>query len=357
MLPTHTCFHRHALAFIFLVAAAGTVRTEEEKKTETNVTVATATVVRTTLHAYVTGYGNAEPAPVTANEPAGGAKLAAGVAGLVTKVNASEGMSVEKGTVLVQLDARAADAAVLRAQVSATAAEKARARQTQLSAAEGTSERAIQEAEAQLAAAKGELAAAQQMQSLLAIRAPISGTITRLQIRPGEWVDAGKDIGEVIDLNRLTIAVQVPAGEAGAIQAGQKASAHVRFGGSEKPLAEGTVQFISPQVSAANDSVLVRLAVRAGSALKPGQFVAVQIAVEEKANCLAVPVASVVTEDGGAFVAVVENNKAARKPVKTGLRDGELVEIQGDGITEGTTVVTTGAYGLPKETAVTIRKP
>lgn len=341
------------------VFALGPVRAaEEEKKPETNVAVSVAKVVRTTLHAYVTGYGTVETSPgADANQPAGGAKLSAAASGLVFRVNAIEGARVDKGAILVQLDSRAADAAVLRAQAALTAAEKGRARQTQLHAAEGTSERAIQEAEQLFAAAKGELAAAQQMQSLLAIRAPIAGTIARIVTRSGEWLEAGKEVAEIVDLDRLSILTQIPAAEVSAVQSGQAASAFARFGSNEKRLAEGKVQFIAPHVTAANDSVSVRINVAAGSALRPGQFVAVRIAVEEKPNCLAVPVESVVTDDGGSSIAVVENGKATKKAVQPGLRDGDLIEIKGEGIAEGAMVVTTGAYGLPKETAVTIRKP
>lgn len=347
-----------ALIAAALVIAIQHVRAEEEKKPETNVTVSVAQIVRTTLHAYVTGYGTVETSPAAgANQSAGGARLAAAASGLVVELNAIEGARVEKGAVLVQLDSRAADAAVLRAQATMTAAEKGRARQTQLQAAEGTSERAIQEAEERWAAAKGELAAAQQMQSLLAIRTPIGGTISRLQVRPGEWLEVGKEVAEIVDLDRLVIAAQIPASEASAVQTGQAGSAFARFGGNEKPLAEGAVQFIAPHVTAANDSVLVRISVPAGSSLRPGQFVAVRVAVEEKPNCFAVPVESVVTDDGGSTIAVVENGKATRKAVQPGWRDGDLIEIKGEGIAEGAMVVTTGAYGLPKETPVTIRKP
>ena len=47
----------------------------------------------------------------------------------------------------------------------------------------------------------------------------------------------------------------------------------------------------------------------------------------------------------------------APPPVQVGLRDGDLVEISGDGITEGATVVTVGSYGLPKETKIRLLAP
>lgn len=59
-------------------------------------------------------------------------------------------------------------------------------------------------------------------------------------------------------------------------------------------------------------------------------------------------------QEGGTVIAVVQGDKAAQKPVKARLRDGGLVEVEGEGLSEGMTVVTTGAYGLPKETKVRV---
>jgi multidrug efflux pump subunit AcrA (membrane-fusion protein) len=57
-------------------------------------------------------------------------------------------------------------------------------------------------------------------------------------------------------------------------------------------------------------------------------------------------------EDGSSSVAVVHGEKAQRKTVTPGLREGDWVEIGGDAVKEGDQVVTDGAYGLPKEAKV-----
>lgn len=353
---------RLARAFALIAAfitAAVTPRAEEEKKPETNVTVQVAKVTRTTLRAYVTGYGLVESAPHGGpGQPAGGARLAASASGLVAAVSAIEGARVEKNSVLVQLDARAADAAVARAQSAVSTAEKAHARQTQLSAIAGTSERALLDAAERRAAARGELAAAQFQQSQLAIRAPVAGTLIRLTVKPGEWLDAGKEVAEVVDADRLVVALQVPATEAVALRAGQPASVFTRLGLAEQPLAQATVLFVSPQISAGTDSVVVRLALPKDSGARPGQFLAARIVTEERADRLAVPRESVYTDgDGASTLSIVEKDIARQKTVTVGLRDGNLVEVSGEGVTEGATVVTLGSYALPKETKVRVLAP
>jgi hypothetical protein len=54
---------------------------------------------------------------------------------------------------------------------------------------------------------------------------------------------------------------------------------------------------------------------------------------------------------------VVEGDVAKQRAVKVGLRDGGLVEVEGEGLSEGATVVTQGSYALPKETKVRILNP
>lgn len=345
-----------------LVLAFGTaalclaLRAEEEKKPETNVAVQIAKIARTTLRATVTAYGTVETAPVVdRGQPAGGVRLAAAASGLVVSVNGVEGVRVEKGALLVQLDARAADGAVARARAAVTSTEKARARQAKLQAAEGTSERAMQEAEERLAAAKGELASALFQQAQLAIRAPIGGELIRLNAKPGEWLDAGREVGEIVDADRLVFSVQVPTTEAAAVRPGQSASLYKRLGLAEKPVAEATVQYVAPQVTAGTDSVRVRLALPARSGLLAGQFLVAQIVTEERAGRLAVPRESVYTDhDGQSTISIVEGDRAKQKTVKVGLRTGNLVEVEGEGVAEGATVVTLGSYALPKETKITV---
>ena len=84
-------------------------------------------------------------------------------------------------------------------------------------------------------------------------------------------------------------------------------------------------------------------------------MVVARIVIEERRDRLAVPRASVYTDhDGQSTLSIVEGGVARRKVVKVGLRDGALVEVAGEGVGEGATVVTTGSYALPEETKVRI---
>ena len=245
---------------------------------------------------------------------------------------------MEKGDVLFQLDSRAADVAV-------AFAGRVLGRQKKLVQVDGTSQKALQEAEQQLDSARVQ-------QALLRIQAPLAGTVTRVNVKPGEAVDLPTTLAEVVDLARLVVSASVPSAELAALKVGQPAE--MIADKSAAPII-GSLTYISAQVDAKSGTAPVRVALPANSSLRPGQFVTVRIVSAEHKDCLAVPVESVVKdEEGTTVIAVVQNDTAAWKPVKTGLRDGGLVEVEADGLQAQMTVVTEGAYGLPKETKVRV---
>ena len=335
------------ILLITLLALSTRLCAEDEKKVETNVAVQVTKIVKTTLQAYASGYGTIETSPT------GGARLAAASAGLVQKVLVTEGAKVAKGDLLVQLDARAADASVAKARASLSAAEKAHARQLAMKSAGGTSERSLLEAAATLALAQADLASAELAQTQLSIRAPLAGVIGRLAVRPGEWLDLGKDVTEIVNPADLIVTTQIASADAGLLHSGVEAFVFTKLGESEKPFAQGKVISISPLIAKDSDSVAVRVSLGA-EAGRPGQLVLVRIVTSSKESCLAVPVESVIKADDQETISIVVGGVAKQKPVKTGLSDRGLIEIMGEGIAEGADVVTTGAYGLPKETKVNI---
>ena len=310
---------------------------EAEKRPETEVPVQVAKITRATLRGYVVAYGMVEAEPV-GERSAASARIAPFVPGVVAEVKCMEGQRVEKGAVLFQLDSRAAD-------VGVDFAQKNLERQKKLMEVEGTSQKSLQEAEQQLATARTQ-------QTLLRIGAPLSGTVIRINVKPGEAVEAATSLAEVIDLDRLVVTANVPSSELGMLKAGEVVEV---VEGKTTNQVTGHVTYIGSQVDAKTGTAVVRAGIPANSGLRPGQLVTLRIITEEHKDSLAVPLESVVkNEQGSNVIAVVQGDKAVQKTIKAGLRDGNLVEVEGEGLKEGDTVVTVGAYGLPKETKVRV---
>ncbi len=327
---------------------------DENAEAPTEVAVHVAKIIRTTLRARVTAYGVVEPEP-PGPRPLAGARISPAAPGVVTSVACAEGQRVKKGDLLFQLDTRAAAVATAKARGEVAYAETTVERQRKLIAVEGTSRRQFQDAEQALATARAGLAAAETQQALLRVEAPLAGTVARIAVKPGDGVDLTTNLAEIVNLDRLVVSAGVSTAELGPLRVGQPAA--LEGDGLTAPV-EGSVVSIRPEVDPKTGAALVRVAVPAGSGLRPGQLVTVHIVSEERRDRLAVPVESVTKNtDGVPVIALVNGTTAVQKPVKVGLRDGGLVEVEADGLQAGLTVVTLGAYALPRETRIRVLGP
>ena len=315
------------LAIFGLLKSRGSGGDETEEKAPTPVVnVQVAALKLMTLHRYLDGYGLVEPMPATADAPAADAPLAPATAGVVARVNVVEGQHVEKGDVLVQLNSGG---------VTLDYAQQELQRQKTLYAQHNTSLHNLQNAEAQLA--------------LLQVLSPLSGTVARINAKPGAAVDLNTVLVEVIDLSRLAVRANLPSADAAELKAGQEMQV------ASDPPTTARLSFISPTVDTNNGTVLARAQLPADSGLHPGQFVALRIVTGVHTNCLAAPAESVVTDvKGSSVIAVVNGTEANQSPVRTGFRENGWVEINGAGLQPGQSVVTVGAYGLPAKTKIQV---
>lgn len=313
-----------AAFLIWLVWLRPVKAPEEEQKPEAVAPVRVTTITKRTLRGYAVLYGNVEPAPTAS------ARLAPSVPGVISAVHCVEGQRVEKGALLFQLDSRAAALAV-------DFAAKAFERQQKLAQAEAASQKVLQESEQQLAAARAQMA-------FLEIRAPFAGTVAKVNVKNGEAADLAAILAELIDTDRLVVTCNVSSSDLGKIKVGQ--AGEIAIPDTTNSLSS-SVMFISPQVDSKTDTGVARLSLPGDSGFRSGQFVKARVVTAEHKDCLAVPLASVAKDSsGGTFIALIEDEKAVLKPVKTGLREGNWVEVEGDGVEADKAVVTEGAYGL-----------
>ncbi len=347
------------VAFLLLRRGSGSA-SAEEKEPAAEVTVKFGKIQRTTLRAYVSGFGNITPEPATSGNPPASAKIGSPVAGLLAESRAVEGQTVAKGATLFQLDSRVANVQVEKARQAMEFAQIAFDRQQRLLSVDGTSKRLYQEAEQNLQAAKYELANATAQRALLTITAPIAGTVVHVMAKPGDAIDLSNALAEIVDLDRLVVSAKVRTSDASALHMGQRveispgrpeASDQV---GRLPAAAAATLSYIGADVDQANDSVTVRALLPPHSGLRPNEFVTLRVLAGEHKDVLAVPLEAVVSDVGSseASIAIIENNVGKRHPVTLGIKDNGLVEISGEGLKEGTVIATTGAYGLPDNTKV-----
>lgn len=274
----------------------------------------------------------------------------------VSRVYVTEGQRVGVGTPLVQFEQVGFDAAASGAQAALTAAQRAYERAERLAREGIVPRKDVEQAAAELGAARSAAVTARRAQQLSVLRSPVSGVVTRLSAALGASVDAGQTLVEVADPAAFDVVLSLGPGEAAEVRPGARVtlSAGERSGGES--IGAGTVANVGAAVDSGSRSVAIRVTVTTPRrALRLGESVFGDIAVETRPDAVVVPAEALVPEEDGYKVFVVDaRGTAVARSVKVGGRNATKVEITA-GLTGGETVVTKGAFGM--EDSATVGRP
>lgn len=291
---------------------------------------------------------------VVATAPSGERVTAAAYDGVVRKINVSVGATVAVGDVLVELDASpdvklASDSArsVLALAERALAATQER---YDLKLANSQDLLAAQQAaqDARLKAASYE---ARGVGGDGRVVATVAGVVSNLDIFAGALVPAGTPLVSVATGGQYEVRLGVEAADAALVAAGQPVTVESsNRAGAEKFSA--TVRSVGTALDPVSGAAEVRVPLAAGAPLLLGEHVRAQIVVKSKASALIVPRSAVLPDEDKRILFTVKNGKAVKHEVKTGLTTDDLVEVIGDGLRAGDSVVTLGNYELEDGMAV-----
>src|SRR6266567_2235914 len=186
-----------------------------------------------------------------------------------------------------------------------------------------------------LAQRRSEVALAKQQLADTIVYAPMEGVVQEKKASVGEYLAAGAPVVDVVRIDPLRLRVEVPEREAHNIRNGQ--SVRVSVEGDPNSYL-GYIKRLSPTIGEQNRVLAVEADVANNGRLRPGAFVKAEIITNQSAVAVTVPVNAIVTFAGIEKVIVVENGKALEKPVTTGRRGSDWIEIK-SGVNVGDTVV------------------
>lgn len=199
---------------------------------------------------------------------------------------------------------------------------------------------------AALAEKRSDFALALQQLADTVLRAPFSGSVQARRANVGEFLGAGSPVLVLVKLSPIRLRLEIPEREARFVKKGQ--TVVVKTDG-DAATHRGAVARLSPALDDASRTLVVEAEIpNPKGALRPGAFARAEIETEGGAPTLVAPASALVVFAGIEKVLVVQDDKAAERPVTTGRRSGELVEIA-SGLAAGDRVVvrpgnlTTGA--------------
>jgi membrane fusion protein (multidrug efflux system) len=279
------------------------------------------------------------------------------VAGRVVALHFREGQRVEAGAKLVELDATIANAELRQAQANLSLAQDVFDRsQTLVQRGAGT-QVALEQATAQLAVARANVASAESKLQQLTLTAPFSGVVGLRSVSVGTIVPAGQAITTLTQLDPIKLDFSIPELFIGAATAGQ--TVDVRVDAFPDQRYRGEVYAIDPVIDASGRALRLRATIpNAGGALRPGLFARVSLTTAVRENAVVIPEAALVASASGRDLAVyvVREGRAAMTTVSAGRRFDGRVEIV-SGLEAGATVVVAGQIRLRDGAPVNVIEP
>ncbi|HEY3025667.1 MAG TPA: efflux RND transporter periplasmic adaptor subunit, partial [Pyrinomonadaceae bacterium] len=193
----------------------------------------------------------------------------------------------------------------------------------------------IRNRQALLAQRRSELALARQQLADSNVYSPLDGVVQEKKASVGEYLPAGAPLVTVVRMDPLRLRAEVPERESRNVRTGQ----HVRVSMEGDPISyTGSVKRLSPTITQQSRVLVVEADVVNNGRLRPGSFVRAEIVTDESSMAVTVPPSAIVTFAGIEKVIQVQNGKAIEKPVTTGRRGSDWVEII-SGVNVGEAVV------------------
>ena len=182
------------------------------------------------------------------------------------------------------------------------------------------------------------------------VRSPISGAVKEKFQSRGAFVPVGGRIVSLVSTNPIRLRADIPESSVSAVRVGQTIS--VTTDAFPNRTFTGRVTRLGTSLSEQTRALPVEAVIaNPSNTLRPGMFAKSQLVTNRNGSAIMVPTKAIFTIAGILKVFVIENGKAVEKLVKTGLTDGELIEIT-EGINEGDQVATSNTDKLQQGSLV-----
>jgi HlyD family secretion protein len=213
----------------------------------------------------------------------------------------------------------------------------------------------VARAQAALAEAKANLNAAQQVVAKTSIRAPVAGTVYRLDAGRTDFVEEGKQLLELADLSHVRVRAYFDVPEIGQLAVGQKVQ--IKWDAKPGYLWLGHIGRTPSTVTVYGTRNVGEVLVEidgGGGDLLPDTNVTVTVTTSSEPNALCISRDALRPENGKQYVYTVAGDELVRTPVTIGPYNITQVAIL-SGLKEGDWVATGTTNGLPLQEGIPIK--
>ncbi len=269
------------------------------------------------------------------------ALLASALGGLVEAVRVEEGMQVKAGAALVEVDEDLYAAQVDQAEAQLAQAKDDLARTERMGDLATEAERMGRATQVRVAEAQARIARTQLARAT--VRAPFDGTVGSVGVDVGEMAAPGAPVVRLVALDPVVISLSVSDRDVIVLQPGLPARVSTA---ANTGIREGKVSKVSPIADLSTRSFMVEVEVpNPKHDLLPGMIAQVEIDRAMPDDALAIPQDWVVTRLDGYGVFVVVDGIARWRPVTLGAVVRSTVVVR-EGLAADDVLVTVGQHHL-----------
>ncbi|MBI4585530.1 MAG: efflux RND transporter periplasmic adaptor subunit [Planctomycetes bacterium] len=175
--------------------------------------------------------------------------------------------------------------------------------------------------------AKVDLDTAEYLLSRTVLSSPVGGSLTFLELKPGELVGPSTKAFSVMSSDKLEARLYVPQKELGRLARGQLVD--IRCEVFPDKAFQGRIDVINPVVDPEKGMVRVIVKVedpRAKGFLRPGMFVSGEVVLEIRENALLIPKKAVLYENKDPIIFLAQDGVARRYVVEQGFSSKDFIE-------------------------------
>ncbi|MEK7465800.1 MAG: efflux RND transporter periplasmic adaptor subunit [Planctomycetota bacterium] len=284
-------------------------------------------------------------------DPVRRVEMVSKAAGIVKELLVVEGATVAAEAILARLEDESLALAKVKAEVSEKKAKDDYEHMKTLLAEKYVSVDEFRKAEQAWQTAKLEVDSANLALANATVKAPIAGTVTRLDLQLGKHIPANAVFGEITDLSELECVIYVP--EKDVLRLKEEQPAEVSSESLEAQF-RAAVKRINPVIDRASGTAKAFLSISdPEKRLRPGMFIDVSIVLEPHDKALLVPKRALVFDEGRPGVFMKKGEEAKWSELELGFQEKDIAEVV-KGATEGDEVIVVGQSGLKDGTKVKV---
>lgn len=280
-------------------------------------------------------------------------RVGADMAGRVEWIGPKEGEAIKEGALIAKIDVSSLKAALDKAEAALNLAADLYERRRKLFERNIVNQEELDKVLTEWTSAKASFRQVQTEYERGFVKSPITGVVNHLYVDQGEFIDRGKPLVDLVNVDKIKINVNVPELDVRFLKPGQGVVIRVdAFPGREMV---GVVDFVAYKADPATKTFHVKVVTdNANRDIRPGMIARVAFLRRIIPDALSAPLFALVDKGGERVLFVEKDGVVHARTVSIGVIEGDRVQIT-RGLEPGDRLIVTGQRDVEEGMKVQVK--